>query len=158
MQEKPLDWGFFCFYITYLRQLDVLIEDFGNMDFAEVTYGELAMINKIVELSHTIDDSGYIHTSRDWDFVKILWKFWKMHQPSHYASFMREMRIYNESYKNNKYGVKEERGGAFVQHLGNIPDTFLRLLENYFPKQNFNKDFYKRLSAEISEFNLGNKI
>lgn len=127
------------------------------MDFMEVRIGELKTIDKIMELYRQTDRSGYIHTPRDWDFVRILWKYWKTNQVSHYKAFMREMRGYNDGYKTNKYGVKEESGG-FIQHLGNIPDTFLFLLESFFPQQRFNKDFYKRLPNEISEFSLGNKI
>ena len=127
------------------------------MDFIEVRMGELKTIDKIMELYNLTDRSGYIHTSKDWDFVRILWKYWRTNQSLHYDAFMREMEGYNAGYESNKYGVKEESGG-FIQHLGNIPDTFLMLLESFFPQQRFNKDFYKRLPQEIGDFSLGNKI
>lgn len=126
-------------------------------DFVEVSTTDLRAVNRIVELSHQIDGSGHIHTSKDWDFVKVLWNFWKLGQQGHYRAFMREMKGYREGYKDNKYGVAEERGGASLRHIGNIPESFMGLLENYFPLQQFNKKFYQELGSHISDFNMGTK-
>lgn len=126
-------------------------------DFVEVSHMDMRAVNKIVELSHTIDGSGYIHTSRDWDFVEILWKFWKTGQSKHYSAFMREMKGYREGYKDNVFGVAKGKGGAEIRHVGNMPESFMRLLENYFPKQEFNYEFYRKLGSKIGDFNLGAK-
>lgn len=126
-------------------------------DFVEVSHTDLSAVNKIVELSHMIDGSGYIHTKADWDFVSILWKFWKAGQRRHYEAFTREMNGYRAGYKDNKYGVAEEKGGASLRHIGNMPDTFMQLLENYFPLQKFNKAFYRELGSKISDFDLRTK-
>lgn len=127
------------------------------MNFVEVSLRDLKTIDKIVELSHQNSSSGLVHNNKDWDFVKVLWRFFKASRPGHYRSFIKEQEFYRDQYKNNKYGVKEE-GEGYLQHVSNLPEPFMFLLQKFFPQQRFDTQFYIKLRKEIADFNLGNVI
>jgi len=131
------------------------------MQFVEATQTDLAAIRKIVELSHetSADSTQIVESRKDWEFLKVLWDYWKINQPSHYQSFMDEVRNDRAYYdRENKFAeMKDERGKTGkmeMRHIGTMPDTFLKLIKNYFPKQDINIDFFRKLGDEIPEFRL----
>jgi hypothetical protein len=124
------------------------------MEFVEATYTELRAIKDIVELSHTLSSEGKAESKQDWKFIKILYQFWKIHQTSEYRAFMKEQNYFRQAYKENKHGIAEEKGGASLQHLNSMPETFHYLFMRYFPKQKFTRDFFRKLQEEIPDFRI----
>jgi hypothetical protein len=128
------------------------------MDFIEVTTTDLATVNRIVELSHTLSDTGKVATDRDWEFFKILWNYWTINQKGHYEAFLKETGFYKDYYSaENKHGKAEDKGGAQLQHLNTMPESFHYLFMRYFPEQRMTRDFLRKLNREIPVFNLHKK-
>lgn len=137
------------------------------MEFVEVTETELELINKLVRMSHdtNADGSQKVETQRDWDFVKYLWEFWKVNQRDHYKSFMGEVDWYRNYYdRNNEFAEMKHEDGKTgkmeMRHMGTLPDTYQMLITRYFPKQDLDNSFFRKLYETIPEIRMlpNNKI
>lgn len=132
-----------------------------NMDYLEVSEMEMELINRIVKLSHetSADTDQILKTNKDWEFLKYLWEFWKVNQADHLEQFRLESGAYRAEFaRSNEFAeLKNEdgsKGRMDMRHLGLLPSTFQKLIKKYFPKQELDEKFYKRLSKEIPELSL----
>lgn len=128
-----------------------------DISYVPVKTYEYKAIEQIVEFSRNkVSPSGKVETERDWAVVIALFEFWKSARPDEYKSWQQVVKGYREAYKDNRHGSAEDKGGASVQHLSEIPPTFYKLMhgEAFYPNQDFNRDFIRKLIDYIPDFKM----
>lgn len=90
---------------------------------------------------------GIVETEGDWEVVEKLFEVWAYANPDEFAYFkasvdrLKSMNTYSK-------GVKEESGG-FMHHRMEVPERFYKLINDFFPNQNWSKEFTSKLVRRI---------
>lgn len=128
---------------------------FNDTQFAEVKVSDYRRVNQLTEfIGKNRSPTKMIETSKDWEVADALIKFWKKEQPEEYAFFKRTVAQYRKAYDHNQHGVKEEKGGASIQHLLEVPERLHKIFMSVYPMQRWDRKFIRQFIDRFPEFRL----
>lgn len=126
--------------------------DSDELEYVTVPRALYKAADHLSELGKHKSPNGIIETEADWKILIELYKVWRSLYPHLYDEFIRGAKMYRELNSSNKGFNKVDT--ALLQHQLEIPESFHILICTLFPLHSYTKEFVKRLTDELPEFNV----
>ena len=94
-----------------------------------------------------------VKSESDWLIVSKIFEFWTRRWPQEWQEFADSIKDIRAT-RLNKKGTSASNE---IKYVGAIPYKFMRLLQNVFPFQNFDKKFVYELTRRVNIVKVGEK-
>lgn len=101
-----------------------------------------------------------VETDKDWELVRDLWQVFKWIHPDKYLEHVEDIKKLRKGHYNKYAAADKEHGGSTgsLRHIAQLPPVFNALLDQFFPSQDLNKRFVRRLVREVPELQVPHKV
>lgn len=103
--------------------------------------------------------SRTVETDADWKLIEALFKYWAFVNKEDFQRFVRMHKDRTHGALYNDLAQVKEKGGAHIRQVGHFPGNFVKIVNSYYPEQQFEeKKFQLKLVERFPLFKVPNKL